>query len=99
MNPGSPASANAQPDKSVSEFELPDRTRELATRIIAELINPCRQRLANAERKREEAIEQAKQSCCGTIDSARQALAKADAEFVSLTEKLIVEFNQEVVTI
>jgi ribosomal protein L7/L12 len=46
----------SQPLADVSEFALPGRMRELAARILWDLINPCRQQLMNVEKKRDDAI-------------------------------------------
>lgn len=58
MNPTTPNSSEAQPYAGLSEFELPSRVRDLAARIMGELISPCRQQLANAEAKFQEARDE-----------------------------------------
>lgn len=42
-----------------SEFALSDEMQKLATRILRELINPCRQRLRDAEKNRDDGINHA----------------------------------------
>jgi hypothetical protein len=65
-----------QPLADVSEFALPGRMRELAARILWDLINPCRQQLANAEKRRSDAIK-----------LADQAMASVEAKFGSVRDE------------
>lgn len=65
-----------QPLADVSEFALPGRMRELAARIRWDLFNPCRQQMANAEKKRSDAIK-----------GADQVMASVEAKFGSIRDE------------
>ena len=83
MKHPSTSGADNQPYAGISEFELPQRTRELATRIVWELIRPCLQQLTQVKSKFQTAKE-----------SRDQNFAKTQSEVTSLLTALASKSSQ-----
>ena len=87
----------SQPLADVSEFALPDRMRKLAARILWDLINRCRQQLANAEKRQSDAInlaDQAMSSVEAKFGSVRDEQNEKLREVHSSVSSVVGELNQ-----
>ena len=77
----------SQPLAEISEFTLPGRVKELAAKILGDLITPCRMQLANAEKKQSDAIMLADQAMASAKNGADQAMASAEAKFRTVRDE------------
>lgn len=82
---------------TMSEFELPDRVRKLLSRILWDLIQPCREKLAEADRALASELEAANAALAGVRSRAeavqkhhrsnlRQAESQIDAALAELEQ-------------
>lgn len=76
-----------QPLADVSEFALPGRMREIAARIRWDLIKPCRQQLANAEKTRSDAAKKADKTRDDAIKSANRIFGGVEDKFGSIRDE------------